>query len=93
MRLIDASQFMDELNEAQVEFDEYYKGLGKAKLMLLSQPAVKPEKEYSEWKNLNCMNEAYGFCYECKACGYQVIGNSNFCPECGKEMKNGESRA
>lgn len=38
--LIDADVFMNELNESQQEFDEYYKGLGKAKTLLLSQPAV-----------------------------------------------------
>lgn len=29
--LIDADEFMNTLNEAQIEGDEYYKGLGKAK--------------------------------------------------------------
>ena len=32
--LIDADKFMNILNEAQIEGDEYYKGLGKAKELL-----------------------------------------------------------
>ena len=33
MRLIDAHKLIAELNEEQVEGDELYKGLGKAKLI------------------------------------------------------------
>ena len=37
---IDAHKFMDELNDVQIEFDENYKGLGKAKAILSLQPIV-----------------------------------------------------
>lgn len=33
MRLIDADELIKAFNEAQVEFDEYYKGLGRAKVI------------------------------------------------------------
>ena len=39
-RYIDADKFMGELNDAQIEFDENYKGLGKAKAMLSVQPTA-----------------------------------------------------
>jgi len=40
MRLIDANRLIEELNEEQVEGDELYKGLGKAKLIVCYQPTV-----------------------------------------------------
>lgn len=40
MRLIDADRLIEELNEMQVEGDELYKGLGKAKLIVCYQPTV-----------------------------------------------------
>ena len=42
MRMIDADALVNELNEAQVEFDEYYKGLGKAKVIADNAPTVEP---------------------------------------------------
>lgn len=40
MRLIDAHRLIEELNDAQVEGDELYKGLGKAKVIVCYQPTV-----------------------------------------------------
>lgn len=40
MRLIDADALIKAFNEAQVEFDEYYKGLGKAKVITDNVPTV-----------------------------------------------------
>lgn len=40
MRLIDADALIRAFNEAQVEFDEYYKGLGRAKVITDNAPTV-----------------------------------------------------
>ena len=40
MRLLDAHKLIAELNEEQVEGDELYKGLGKAKLITCYQPTI-----------------------------------------------------
>ena len=40
MRPIDADKLIEELNEEQVEGDELYKGLGKAKLITCYQPTI-----------------------------------------------------
>ena len=40
MRLIDADELVKAFNEAQVEFDEYYKGLGRAKVITDNAPTV-----------------------------------------------------
>ena len=40
MRLIDADALIEELNETQVEGDELYKGLGKAKVLVCYQPTI-----------------------------------------------------
>ena len=53
MRMIDADALVNELNEAQVEFDEYYKGLGKAKVIADNAPTADDWQKYSDelWKN------------------------------------------
>ena len=43
MRLIDADALIKAFNEAQVEFDEYYKGLGKAKVITDNASTVTPK--------------------------------------------------
>ena len=40
MRLIDEHRLIEELNEAQVEGDDLYKGLGKAKAIVCYQPTI-----------------------------------------------------
>lgn len=46
--LIDRSVVVNELNEQQVEFDEFYKGLGRAKTITNNVPTVIPaDKEES----------------------------------------------
>ena len=40
MRLIDADEFMQMLNEEQNELDDYYLGLGKAKRMLSDMKTI-----------------------------------------------------
>lgn len=50
---------MDELNEAQVEFDEYYKGLGKAKLMLSMQPTIHIENKKDDRGDYHTSNNVY----------------------------------
>lgn len=46
-RLIDADALMNAFNEAQVEFDECYKGLGRAKAITDSAPTV--ERPKGKW--------------------------------------------
>lgn len=46
MRLIDADALVKAFNEAQVEFDEYYKGLGRAKVITDNAPTIEPRIEY-----------------------------------------------
>lgn len=97
MRFIDADIFMNELNESQREFDEYYKGLGKAKTLLLSQPTIDAEPvRHEHWIE---MKRAHYFkCSKCRnpipyKFGWKlyngVIHNKryyNYCPNCGAKM-------
>lgn len=49
-RYIDVSKAVEVLNDAQVEYDEYYKGLGKAKSILLDMPIEVPEQKSGKMK-------------------------------------------
>lgn len=90
MSLIDADIFMNELNESQQEFDEYYKGLGKAKALLLSQPAVNAEPvKYGHWVTPTVIN-GRGFnvphCSVCNEVPCGVDEHTKYCPNCGAKM-------
>lgn len=84
--LIDADVFMNELNDAQREFDEYYKGLGRAKTLLLSQPAVDAQPVvhghwvYDHWCEFKCSN-----CGEWSN-SKPYKGREKYCPNCGAKM-------
>lgn len=58
MRLIDADALINEFNEAQIEFDEYYKGLGRAKVITDNAPTIEYDKKSLDYD--------YGFAEGCK---------------------------
>ncbi len=82
-RYIDADEFMDKLNDAQIEFDENYKGLGKAKVMLSLQPTADVvDVKYGKWL------QDFDGDYYCSKCGhYPKADVREYCPYCG--AKNG----
>ena len=60
MRLIDADELVRAFNEAQVEFDEYYKGLGRAKVITDNAPTVEPfEPDYVGAERLAARQRGY----------------------------------
>ena len=88
-RYIDADKFMEELNDAQIEFDEHYKGLGKAKVMLSLQPTADVvEVKRGHWiEDEVCV-------YTCSECGFTFTSADNisefkFC-RCGAKMDGKE---
>ena len=50
MNLIDRTKTINALNESQIEYDEYYKGLGKAKEIVDSLPTVDVVNELEKIK-------------------------------------------
>lgn len=88
MRLIDADALVKAFNEVQVEFDEYYKGLGKAKVITDNAPTVEPFEKIGAICNENCgykpqpqgewidYNNTF---YKCPDCGYLL---EKCCPQC-----------
>ena len=72
MRLIDADKAIEILNENQVEGDEFYKGLGKAKSILMEQPTVEVAKKSKpillcKWRNEDrCGMYCNGFDTDCE---------------------------
>lgn len=84
-KYINANALLQELNEAQIEGDEYYKGLGKAKCIVCDQPTVDVEEvKHGKWL-------IYKFGLEvvkCSICGavYEGGDSFRFCPKCGTKM-------
>ena len=69
-RYIDADALMKALNDAQIEFDYNYKGLGKAKIILSKQPTADVVEvvrcgQCKHWK-INPNNPYGGYCRYCE---------------------------
>lgn len=91
MRLIDADKLMIDLNEAQVENDENYRGLCLAKNKVYESPTIEAEPIiHAYWEE-----DFFGhvFCSNCKVSqplryydGDYENWESPICPECGAIM-------
>ena len=73
---IDRNILLEELNETQIEGDEYYKGLGRAKQIVCDQPTVDVEEvRHGKWiyegRHLVIMEHAF----QCSVCGRWVLAN------------------
>lgn len=79
--LISRKKAIEILNEAQVEYDEYYKGLGKAKSLIDDLPTEDPHP-HGKWIRRPTLD------YVCSHCnkGYCDDGRDKFCNECGCAM-------
>lgn len=73
---IDRNILLEELNETQIEGDEYYKGLGRAKQIVCDQPTVDVEEvRHGKWiyegRHLVIMERAF----QCSVCGRWMLTN------------------
>ncbi len=76
---IDRNILLEELNEMQIEGDEYYQGLGRAKQIVCDQPTVDVE-EVRRGKWIYCgHHEMMRHVFQCSVCGRWMFTNS---PEC-----------
>lgn len=94
---IDRNILLEELNETQIEGDEYYKGLGRAKQIVCDQPTVDVEEvEHGKWIYRG-HHEMMGHAFECSVCERwiftvfpkHVIGEYPYC-HCGAKMERVE---
>ena len=53
------------------------------------------ERPQGEWASIGDEPKKYhtfeGRCYKCSLCGFVMLGNLSYCPECGARMSNGVS--
>ena len=73
---IDRNILLEELNETQIEGDEYYKWLGRAKQIVCDQPTVDVEEvRHGKWiyegRHLVIMEHAF----QCSVCGRWMLTN------------------
>jgi rubrerythrin len=57
-------------------------------IIMLSEKA-RADRPQGEWKRVSAdkyVQHAYHF-YRCSKCGYDHIGKTNYCPNCGAKMK------
>ncbi len=82
---IDRNTLLKELNEAQIEGDEYYKGLGLAKRIVCEQSDVNVEEaKHGKWLPYRFGLEVV----KCSICGavYEGGDSFRFCPKCGAKI-------
>ena len=92
-RLIDANVLREALNDAQVEFDEFYKGLGKAKSIVDEMPTVGMSIAiHGHWK---VIDSDLGYEeLQCSECGHERFITDDievrpvFCEHCGTKMSS-----
>lgn len=94
---IDANKLLQELNEAQTEGDEYYKGLGKAKRIARKQSAADVEEvRHGKWI-YRSYHPRMGHAFECSVCKRwmftaflkSVVEEYPYC-HCGAKMESVE---
>lgn len=73
---VDRNILLEELNETQIEGDEYYKGLGRAKQIVCDQPTADVEEvRHGKWiyegRHLVIMDHAF----QCSVCGRWMLTN------------------
>lgn len=94
MNYIDRGEAMNLLNEAQVEYDENYKGLGLAKKIISDMKSINPERPKGEWKYTDEVHEIA----RCSKCSFLIdasgcvdpeeyISIYRYCPRCGADMR------
>lgn len=92
---IDRNILLKELNEAQIEGDEYYKGLGKAKRIARKQSTADVEEiRHGKWVYKG-HHEMMGHTFQCSLCGRWMFANSLDCVikgypycHCGAKMES-----
>lgn len=80
MRLIDADELIN-------EFDRTFLGnnpRGVIRATIENAPTIEPDREKGKWIR---MSDADGEFYACSECGCWIGEPTNFCSECGADMR------
>ena len=48
---------------------------------------VQPERKRGKWIDTGCNEEWWAREYRCSECGDTMLGDANFCPNCGADMR------
>ena len=85
MRLIDADALIDKYGDWYTEegMEEGY--IGTIKGIVDSMPTIE-ERKTGEWI---VEDDGYTECCRCDQCGKRYVDISNFCPNCGADMRGG----
>ena len=83
MRLIDADALMQDI-------EKYHLSDGKFQHWVEVQPTIE-ERKTGEWiRKISVVDCATFMGDECSQCGYfKSMGQANFCPNCGADMRGG----
>lgn len=50
------------------------------------QPTIEPERKKGKWQRI-VVNKYASYLYKCDKCGERSFRDSNFCPNCGADMR------
>lgn len=78
MRAIDADALKEDLTR-------FYDNEVTARKLIDEQPTIQPKK--GTWIDTGGNAEWYAREYRCSECGDTMLGEANFCPNCGADMR------
>ena len=92
---IDRNILLEELNETQIEGDEYYKWLGRAKQVVCDQPTVDVEEVRRAKWIYKGHHDMMGHAFRCSVCERwmftnslnNIVGEYPYC-HCGAKMED-----
>ena len=95
MRLIDADAAIDVLNHmCSEDFDGLIVNRQKVESMLKALPPAQSKRKTGYWiehENADIVEGYYVPMYECSCCHIWKNDNSNYCPDCGADMRGEEN--
>ena len=86
---ISREQAIDAIEAGKIKHGDYltssYVGYEMAEKVVKQLPPIQPKR--GKWIDTTGNTEWYAREYECSECGGTMLGESNFCPNCGAKME------
>lgn len=81
MKMIDADALIANKFKNDISYNAFVN-------LVKRQPTIEPERKRGEWKD---RGEDYMIRWICSECGRKETHVYNFCPDCGADMRGGET--
>lgn len=86
MRAIDADALIDYLQIIPIDLG--YREVEEIEEYVRSMPTIEPQRKKGKWRKVSADRyvSSAKYVFVCSECNENVIGDWNFCPNCGADM-------